>query len=65
MTTHDLATLLETVESVRQEIHPELPGSFLADVVKAEEENPDSDEAALRQIEAAMRQLLGSLEIGG
>lgn len=58
MLTIDLKDLLETVESIRKEIHPDLDSTFLAAVVRAEEENPEDDAEAIRRIETALKTVL-------
>lgn len=55
MRTIDLKDLLDTVELMRVERHPELDAEFLAAVVRAEEANPEDDTEALRNIEAALK----------
>lgn len=57
MRTTDLQDLISTVEKLRQELHPDLDAAFLAAVVRAEDENPEEDEA-LRAIQTALRTLL-------
>lgn len=58
MTMTDLQDLLDTVEQMRQRMHPELDSGFLEAVVQAEHDFPDDNESALNVIEAAMRQAL-------
>lgn len=54
MKTTDLKALVEAVEAVRKEMHPDLSRGFLGAVIQAEEANPENDEAALRAIQAAL-----------
>lgn len=58
MQTTDLKGLLETVEVLRQQIHPELDPGFVVAVVRAEEQNPEDDAEALKAIERALRDVL-------
>lgn len=58
MRTTDLEELTKTVERIRQERHPDLDAGFLEAVVRAEEENPEDDNAALRAIQAALKAVL-------
>jgi ABC-type nitrate/sulfonate/bicarbonate transport system substrate-binding protein len=58
MKTTDLGDLLNTVEAMRVERHPDLDAGFLAAVVAAEEANLDDDDAAIRAIEKALQELL-------
>ena len=58
MKTTDLKDLLKTVELLRKELHPELDAAFLKAVVHAEEQNPEDDGEALREIEAALKKVL-------
>lgn len=60
MQTNDLQDLLETVEQLRAEIHPDLDAKFLEAVVHAEEENPEDDAEAVRAIQAALKAELES-----
>lgn len=60
MKTTDLKDLLKTVEFLRKELHPELDAGFLKAVVRAEEQNPEDDAEALREIEAALRSVLAA-----
>lgn len=55
MRTNDLQDLLETVEQLRAELHPDLDAKFLKAVVHAEQENPEDDAEAVRSIEAALK----------
>lgn len=64
MQTADLQELLETVELLRKQLHPELNPAFLRAVVEAEEQSPEDDSEALREIEAALRALLAEEEEG-
>lgn len=54
----DLKDLLETIEAIREELHPKLDSAFVVAVVQAEEQNPDDDEVALQAIESALKKLL-------
>ena len=56
----DLTEILETVEEMRRDLHPDLDSAFVKAVVRAEEENPDDDERAARAIEKALQQLMKS-----
>ncbi len=58
MKTSDITSLLQTVESIRAEGHPDLDADFLRAVVEAEEANPDDDGEALRAIRQALNTLL-------
>jgi hypothetical protein len=60
MQTTDLKDLMETVDRIRSEMHPDLDIRFLEAVVRAEEENPEDDAAALRAIQVALRVTLVS-----
>lgn len=62
MKTTDLGDLLNTVEAMRAERHPELDASFLAAVVAAEEASLDDEDAAIRAIEKALQDLLARQE---
>ena len=55
MRTTELKDLMDTVERIRHEIHPDLDGRFLEAVVRAEEANPEDDTEALRAIQAALK----------
>lgn len=54
MRTIDSSELMNAVETARLELHSELDPEFLRAVVKAEEENPEDDAAALRAIRQAL-----------
>jgi hypothetical protein len=56
----DLHDLIKTVELIRKDLHPDLEPQFIEAVVRAEEENPEDDETALRAIQSALRTLLES-----
>lgn len=58
MRTTDLTDLKKTVERLREKLHPDLQAGFLEAVVKAEEENPEDDAAALHAIQAALKAVL-------
>jgi hypothetical protein len=62
MTSYDLTNLLRTVERIRASDFPSLSPTFLEQVVRAEERNPD-DQDALRAIQAALRTVLGDLDV--
>ena len=62
MKTTDLKDLLRTVEERRRELYPELDATFLQAVVRAEEENPEDDVEAIRQIELALKKVLATKE---
>ena len=55
MQTTDLKDLINTVEILRAELHPDLDASFLEAVVRAEEENPEDDTEAVRAIQTALK----------
>ena len=56
----DIQDILDAVERVRAETHPELDARFLEMVVEAEQNHPDDDAAAMRAIESALENLLGA-----
>lgn len=58
MQTNDLKDLIDTVELLRKELHPELDAGFLKSVIRAEEQNPEDDAEARRAIEAALKVVL-------
>jgi hypothetical protein len=58
MRTTDLRDLTSTVEALRAELHPDLDGEFLQAVIRAEDENQEDDEEALRRIQAALNAVL-------
>ena len=60
MRTTDLDDLLQTVERIRKEMHPDLDSRFVKAVIHAERDNPEDDAAALAAIERALKLLLGS-----
>ena len=60
MRTTDLKDLLSTVDSLRNELHPDLDGSFVEAVVRAEEQNPEDDTEALKAVQAALKAALAS-----
>jgi hypothetical protein len=60
MRASDLEEITKTVAAVRAELHPELAAEFLDAVIRAEEENPEDDEGALRVIQAALTKVLAS-----
>lgn len=58
MQTTDLKDLLETVELLRQHLHPDLDPAFLEAVIRAEEQNLEDDAEAVRAIQLALRNVL-------
>jgi len=58
MRTTDLNELMQTVETLRGELHPDLDARFLEQVIRAEAENPEDDAEAIRVIELALKALL-------
>ena len=60
MRTSELHDLLDTVEQIRREKHPDLDQAFLTAVVRAEQANPEDDGEALQMIRAALKTLLES-----
>jgi hypothetical protein len=60
MRTTDLDDLLQTVERIRKEMHPDLDSRLIKAVIYAEKENPEDDAAALAAIERALKLVLGS-----
>jgi hypothetical protein len=58
MRTTDLKDLIETVDLIRSELHPQLDARFLDAVIRAEEENPEDDAEALRAIQTALKAAL-------
>lgn len=58
MKTTNLKSLLEAVEILRSEMHPDLEKSFLEAVVQAEEASPDDDGEAVLAIEKALSALM-------
>lgn len=61
MSTNDLADLLEVVERLRKELHPDLDSRFLEAVVRAEEANPDDSDA----VKAIQQKLESFLKASG
>jgi hypothetical protein len=59
----DLSNIVNTVEAIRLELHPELPAGFVAAVIAAEEQNPDDDVAATRSINLALANYIDAGEI--
>jgi hypothetical protein len=62
MRTTDLLDLLETVERIRDQLHPGLSTRFLKAVVEAEDRFPEDDASALNLIESALDEYLAELE---
>jgi ABC-type nitrate/sulfonate/bicarbonate transport system substrate-binding protein len=60
MRANDLEKITKTVATVRAELHPELAADFLDAVIRAEDENAEDDEGALRMIQAALTKVLAS-----
>lgn len=60
MQTTDLKDLIETVELLRKQLHPDLDAGFLRAVVRAEEENPEDDAEAVRSIQLALKEVLAA-----
>lgn len=58
MKTSELKALLKTVRTIAAEKHPDLDADFLEAVVAAEQENPDDQPAAQREIELALEKTL-------
>lgn len=58
MRTTDLKDLINTVEALRKELHPDLDASFVEAVVQAEEQNSEDDAEALRAIQIALKAAL-------
>ena len=58
MRTTDLKELIDTVEALRGELHPDVDAQFLEAVVRAEEENAEDDSGAVRAIQAALTSVL-------
>lgn len=60
MKTTDLKDLLNTVEALRKELHPDLDASFVEAVVRAEEQNPEDDAEASRAVQTALKTALAA-----
>ncbi len=58
MPTTNLDALITTVERLRVRLHPDLDAALLEAVVHAEEQNPDDDTEALRDIQTALTRVL-------
>ncbi len=54
----DLANLRQTVARMRSELHPDLDAAFVDAVITAEDENPEDDQEAVRQIQVALQAAL-------
>ena len=59
MSTIESIAIVSAVEAVRREIHPNLDRQFLEAVVRAEEQYPEDDAAAIGAIESALRRSVG------
>jgi hypothetical protein len=64
MRTTDLQELMNAVELKRAELHPELDAGFLESVVRAEEENPEDDDEAMRLIQIALSTVTAKMGAG-
>jgi hypothetical protein len=64
MRTTDLKDLLTTVEALREDLHPDLDTAFVEAVVRAEEQNPEDDDEALRAVRAALTMALAVKGVG-
>lgn len=62
MKTTELSEILETVEALRAEMHPQLDRKLLEAIVYAEEANPEDDGQAIAEIRARLESLLTELE---
>ena len=60
MPTTNLKDLMKTVELLRAKLHSDLDAAFIEAVVRAEEENPEEDEEAVRAIEIALNTALAA-----
>ena len=58
MSAHSLEQLLRTVEIIRGEMKPHLDSQFLSDVIRAEDNNPEDDQSAIRAIQVALNESL-------
>jgi len=58
MRTEDLKALLEVVNTVRSELHPDLDAGFLEAVVRAEDKHLEDPVEATRAIQEALKALL-------
>ena len=58
MRTEDLKALLEVVNSVRAELHPDLDAGFLEAVVRAQDRHLEDPVEATRAIQDALKTLL-------
>ena len=58
MKQNDLTDLRRAVETLRNERYPDLDAGFLAAVIDAEDQNPEDEPAALRQIRLALNEIL-------
>lgn len=54
----DLADLRQTVERLRDKLCPDLDAEFLDAVITAEDQNPEDDPEAVRQIQIALQATL-------
>lgn len=58
MQTKDLKALLEVVNAVRGELHPDLDAAFLEAVIRAEDKHLDDPVEASRAVQDALKVLL-------
>lgn len=58
MQTKDLKALLEVVDAVRAELHPDLDAGFLEAVIRAEDKHLDDPVEASRAVQDALKALL-------
>jgi hypothetical protein len=58
MQTKDLKVLLEVVNAVRAELHPDLDAGFLEAVIRAEDKHLDDPVEASRAVQDALKALL-------
>jgi hypothetical protein len=56
----ELKDVIQTVDLLRRELHPDLDAQFLEAVVRAEEENLEDDTEALRAIQSALKDVLAA-----
>jgi hypothetical protein len=63
MATTNLDELLKTVGLLREEMHPELDQSFVEAVIRAEEQFPEDDAAALQAIKAALKAAIAAHKV--
>jgi hypothetical protein len=58
MQTKDLKALIEVVNAVRAELHPDLDAAFLEAVIRAEDKYLDDPVEASRAVQDALKALL-------